>query len=266
MRTFVFHLKRSGGHLIKAWMGQPQQPSGRRRRYMFGFSDAQTPGSRLMFERQLERFGREGVSDGVIGVEDLPYTWVSDLLPEGDRAIIVLRDPINVLASCLEVSRSAGRSPPVGETRSGRGVFNGPRANGDFISPRRTVKLFGQESVAGDGVTTIIYDRFISDADYRRELADKLGAEVDESALDAQAPGGAGSSFRRGRSPEDGGGLNRGGHKHQPLSEEDRRARLDRWRSYVDDEEFLWYLRYPGFLAEREKVFGPLPEELSAAL
>ena len=173
-----------------------------------------------------------------LGLEDGTYRSVlstglyGDLLKSTDAFVSVVRDPINSLASVLQLGREAhDPEKPVLPARANSLIL--PMLFEDFLE-------------IPPGGHLVIYERFIASREYRDALAADLGIEPNESALD---------TYWGGRSLFG-----------ENLSAPSELAVNERWKEAMDDPMYLWYLRYPGLLEARETIYGPLPPELKERL
>lgn len=147
-----------------------------------------------------------------------------------DKVIIILRDPINNLASLM---RYKGRLLHLRE-------FSG------------LWKSYATEVMRGgiDFMMALIYDRWFTHADYRRDIEIKLGLPVNDYGMSKVHHMGHGSSF----------------DKMRFQNNAQQMEVLSRWRQCLDDQLFLRILKDEELLSIRQQIFGPLPEELERAI
>jgi hypothetical protein len=244
-RTLYVHgLKRSGNHALVNWII-------RQHRGRAAFLNNVEPGRSLLrpAEKVLYplRAGGEGRGTLVVAsYEDKHLVDISSNSRERRRRdqqgrvleILLLRDPFNLFASRYR--------------RHHRPFY---RDRGHRLEVKRQWKDYAREflgetaHLAFDRVC-ISYNRWVVDADYRRELSGRLGLPfTDEGIRDVPAYGG-GSSFEG--TASDG--------------RADAMAVMDRWRSLTGEEAFVELFRGDTELFElSRRIFGPLPatEELA---
>lgn len=249
MAILLFGAKRSGNHLVRAWLGDEfNQDLASRNSHIFNIKGFGRLASSLKRANGLSNFP-------IIGVEDLSYTdmvnffigssakdlEVLEKLQEElvDQIIHLIRDPINVLASILAI------------LKSDKPEYNRLKMQPGFMSPLNLLEVFPKLVEEHDNVLQIKYEDFISSEEYRRSIEAQLplGFQGDDSVLDTQHKP-LKSSFT----------------DSEEVTDEDRKSMKARWKNFIDDPEYLWYLKYPGLLETREKVYGPLPGELQEAL
>jgi hypothetical protein len=94
----------------------------------------------------------------------------------------------------------------------------------------------------------VIYDRWFTDVEYRKEICDKIGVEFNDSQLNTVAHFGGGSTFRRGGSGQSLGVLNR--WERCFTNEIAKKHLID---TLTLDEKMLMY---------SNTLFGPTPERI----
>lgn len=120
--------------------------------------------------------------------------------------IVILRDPFNLFASRL---RSAYRGvTPLTAVR---------------IWKQHARQVLGRQQLFTQPHLSILYNRWVSDTDYRRQLAEKLDLRFSDAKFQRVASTAGGSSFD---------GLQFDGAAH-------RMSVLDRWQHYIDEPAFL---------------------------
>ena len=143
--------------------------------------------------------------------------------------LILLRDPINVMASTIA-------------------------NNGAFTSIERCARVFMDYAhVIASGqaeekqYTVVRYEELATSREYRDTLATNLGFTNQDIAVEAVPHHGGGSSFD---------GLAMDGNASAMDTNE-------RWKTFLDNPTYLWSLGFPGFLEAREALYGPLPTPLA---
>lgn len=156
--------------------------------------------------------------------------WVG---PSGRRTdILILRDPFNLFAS----RRKAGFGSVTPHTA--RRIWR--QHAREFLGIRRHL---------GPDKVCISYNRWVTDATYRRDVADQLGLEFTDAGFGSIAASAPGSSFDR--------------HRYAHRAHEMRV--LQRWRHFADDPEYRAQFD-DNIVGLSERIFGPNREARSAVL
>ena len=140
--------------------------------------------------------------------------------------IIIVRDAFNWLASTVRHNTFKGADL---------------RSRIDVLKCYYKEAIRVQEDESGRFVV-VKYNDFISDSDYRKRIATRLGMddyEIAEEALGIVPPEGGGSSFSGRKKPS-------------------QEALFNRWRKFVDDEEYRVLIRDPELLELNANLFGGL--------
>ena len=201
--TIVWGLKRSGIHLIVGWLyanlgatvkddlGATELP----RQLQDGFRDpaagvAYFNNCGWLYSRQLGLGPLTGADllqaaarqrTTVFGVEDCSLRWATTTAAVPDqRNVILLRDPLNNLASRLEGTRTMP-----GQLRTDDAFLD--------VFEEYCAEVLGHTEHLADR-TIIIFNRFIEDRAHRDELAAALGLPNLDQVSEVSAYGG-GSSF-----------------------------------------------------------------------
>lgn len=166
----------------------------------------------------LESPQREGFFDGT---------------PPGQSFVAyVLRDPFNWIASRLKLFTKEGAE------------YHNRKEPGCIERWKRMADMYlGGRVRTANGVVeaVVLYDRWFSDTDYRREMADVLGLPQYHKGVNKVGQGGGGSSF-------DG------------VSYDGRAAKMDvlnRWTRYASDPDFTeLFIRDKGIRERFEGIYG----------
>jgi hypothetical protein len=150
--------------------------------------------------------------------------------------LLILRDPFNLFASRLK--------------REENQISNLHLLTVD--SERKTLiklwkshaKIFANETCLPEEKLILVnYNRWFSEKDYRKELAEKLNLEFNDSTINEVLPIGGGSSFD---------GLEKNN------SAENMKV-LERWTHYKDNELFVEIFKDNELLELSQKIFGEIP-------
>ena len=230
MRVWVFHgMRRTGNHAIINWTGITRSTiffndilPKEQRRALLGEDVAPARFGRWLF-RACSRRSVSKLLPGLgclfhgalsVSLED----WLIDRRtfenwPRDRRDILLIRDPFNLFASRISMGQGGHKS------------FFKRRPEEYF---RASIALWKQHAreFLGDtnhlpGHVGIFYDRWLVDAEYRREVAAGLGITPDEGALNVVAREGGGSSFE-GLSPLGADAVQRRLSRYQQLTGENR--------------------------------------------
>lgn len=201
--TFVWGLKRSGIHLVANWLYANHGGAAKEALTSVdvhpaladGFED---PATGVAFFNNCGRFHCRRFELGdltpadfeqaarrhrvaLFGIEDcsLRFAWRTAGL-DRSASVLVLRDPLNNIASRLE----AGRTRPE--------LFRVDEEYVDLLDAY--CREFLGHTAGLDGKTTISYDRFVADRSYRDEAAAALGLPNEDAISEVSSYGG-GSSF-----------------------------------------------------------------------
>lgn len=235
----TFGLRRVGNHLIRRWIN----PSNSSRHHVFLNGIGQT--------RHLNVPMDEGVV--TVGVEDGSYRQaalqdrMTPLLSVSAKLVHVVRDPINSIASQFRLTKNSRGPNPIPRQQPFQEQRRAPLLGVPSPIILQSM-LFADFTETPPGGRVVIYEHFLESYQYRNDLAQYLEIDPHEEQLFYHSRELGGSSFTGNTVPPE----------EMPVNE--------RWLSFVDDPEYLWYLKYPGLLEAREKVYGPLPPELEEAL
>lgn len=192
-----------------------------------------------------------------------------------DYNIIIIRDPINNLASLmkhanksrnskndetLKIKKQNEENIKKGiQTRAGVNSFE--KSSMMMLHRKRTLMSYAAGALIqyqkfiplwkdyvnnfdkNDKNILIIYDRWFSDSGYRREIEKKLKLLPNDKGLNKIHGTANGSSFDN-------------------MKFQDKAQKMDvinRWKEFVDNEKYLKLLNDEEMLILREKKFGPLP-------
>jgi hypothetical protein len=145
------------------------------------------------------------------------------------RNILILRDPFNWMASRLKI----GFRDVKGPTR---------RTLTDlWLEYAR--EFLGETKHVPQPAVFVNYNRWFSEKEYRRELADELGVPFLDEGLGQVATQAGGSSFD--------------GTAFEGRAQ-DMKV-LERWRSFADDEEFRQLIGHAEVFDCSDRLFGPIP-------
>ena len=151
----------------------------------------------------------------------------SELSP--DHKIMIIRDPINNLASLMKY-----RSKLL-----------------DISQFKDIWCSYAAEALDQNSEYVIImYDRWFTSSEYRREIESTLGLEHNDDGINKVHSTGNGSSFDNMSMQNDAQNMNV----------------LERWKEFKDDEDFLEIINNEEMLDLRKKTFGDLPSELDNTL
>lgn len=139
--------------------------------------------------------------------------------------VVILRDPFNLFASRLRSSYS--------------GVTPGTAVR---IWKQHAKQVLGQRKLFTQPHVAVLYNRWVTDESYRRDLAEQLGLRFSDAGLRRVAATGGGSSFD---------GLRFDGQAQ-------RMSVLDRWQHYIDDPAYCEMFDAET-LELAEAIFGELP-------
>jgi len=146
--------------------------------------------------------------------------------PSQDRTdLVILRDPFNLFASRLRSSYSG--VTPLTAVR---------------IWKQHARQVLGQRKLFTQPYLAILYNRWVSDREYRQQVAAKLGLPFTDADFHRVASTAGGSSFD---------GLQYDGAAH-------RMSVLDRWQHYIDEPAYL-NLFDEELLELSAAIFGELP-------
>ncbi len=246
-------MRRTGNHVIINWTGITRSTiffndtlPKEKRRALLGEDVASVPFrrwlarscSRRSVPKLLAGLGRLMRGEVSLSLEDgqLDRPFLVDW-PKQRRDILLIRDPFNLFASRISKGRGGHRS------------FGRQRVEDYFHASIALWKQHAREFL-GDtnhlpGHVGVFYDRWIIDADYRREVAARLGIAPDESALGVVAKEGGGSSFE---------GLS-------PLGADAVQRRLSRYEQLTGEnrEMFKVVAADPEIIALRERLLQRMP-------
>lgn len=150
--------------------------------------------------------------------------------------VIILRDPFNLFASRLK------KEEDIIENRYSLKIED----------QRKTLinlwKQYAREFVDKTNFlkyqkVTISYNRWVTDKDYRRQLAETLGLNFNDETMNEVLPVGGGSSFDRTSKNNDA--------KQMKV--------FDRWQFYKDDETFKDVFRDAEIIELSDQIFGDIP-------
>jgi hypothetical protein len=172
-----------------------------------------------------------GEKHRVIGVEicgfDVKAELPEDHPAQDARVIVILRNPINHLASTIKGGHNFDHV-----------TCGFPRHWKECLEFYRGLQADGYKCLGAN------FDQWFQNRQYREDLASRMGFANEELGLGIISGNGGGSSFDQ---------LEKDG-KAQEMNV------LGRWMEYVRHEEYMFVIK---FLREDiEKEFGPLPEEL----
>lgn len=153
-----------------------------------------------------------------------------------DKTIIIIRDFYNNMASRLKWERdfrSKFRKDDMAESETQRQMENAINLWKQYA--------YNSIHTSRDNIYQILYDKWLVDADYRKEKATELGVAGDDVALKKIAVWGPGSSFQ--------------GRKGTPSKEQLQR----RFEYYIDDDYFCNIIRDKECLDLNRQLFGDCP-------
>jgi hypothetical protein len=104
-------------------------------------------------------------------------------------------------------------------------------------------EFLGETNYLRFNKTVISFNRWVSDQEYRRELAGRFGFEFSDATMEEVVPVGGGSSFD-------------GARKHQSASE---MKVLERWQHFRDVPAFRSLFEDPEIAQLSQAIFGEIP-------
>jgi hypothetical protein len=150
--------------------------------------------------------------------------------------VLLLRDPFNLFSSRMKKESDFRENRYSLKTPEGREILV-------RLWKQYAREFLGETEHLSHNKVVISYNRWFSDREYRRELADHLGLEFSDATLQEVIPVGGGSSFDRSR-------------MNQTASE---MKVLERWQHYRDDSDFQTIFRDPEIIRLSDAVFGEIP-------
>ena len=199
---YVFGIRRSGNHLISNWMCD-----------ISGEGCGHIQNASVDFFSFLCDYPPEydNMDVFVVGIEEHPVNAFSTaycLEAEESQTVVILRDPYNLFASRVKHYK----------------IFDAPYVNEDFV--KFNWVDYAQAYLEGrSDVTFILYNKFVRDVEYRKDIAHQLGIKFspayDKHSMDKVRKGiSKGSSFEN----RDTGG------SEMKIEE--------RWKVYENDDRF----------------------------
>ncbi|WP_204137396.1 hypothetical protein [Halomicronema sp. CCY15110] len=175
----------------------------------------------------------------ICGYEDHPLGSIADPLFEqlhdayvGKSAkrfdILVLRDPFNLFASRLKSNMIPVKSA---------------KFTAVDLWIQYAKEFLGETQYLNHNRIAVNYNQWVTDVDYRQQLAAQLGLEFSDTGIKKVASLGGGSSF-------DGSAMDGKG---------DQMAVLERWQHFKDDEAYRALFKNRQLLEYSQKIFGDMP-------
>jgi hypothetical protein len=158
--------------------------------------------------------------------------WVGQSLNRYD--ILLLRDPFNLIASCLQRDLNQGQNE---ENLQDRYL----RLKSLWIEYAR--EFIGETNYLLSNKTVISFNSWKADKAYRRQLAENLGLEFTDAAVDEVLPVGGGSSFDERQFDGAGGSMELG----------------KRWCRFRTNVFYRNLLRDGTLWKLSKRIFGPIP-------
>lgn len=162
--------------------------------------------------------------------------WLGDSAARYD--VLILRDPYNLFASRLKKER---------DFRRNRYSLHCPQERRALINLWKSYakEFLGDSSViATENKVPISYNRWFTDREYRRRLAERLGLEFTDDGASQVLPIGGGSSFDR----------------IEKNAEASKMKVLERWRHFQDDPVFTSIFKNDDELTSlSQRIFGDIP-------
>jgi hypothetical protein len=201
-RSVIVHgLKRSGNHAVIHWLRSSAKLDFVNNLLPFdalharGQLDAHTHQLRHPALGYLTCYTWPWKRRRMVSLEDMPIDrWLFDeTKPANVHNLLVVRCPINLFAS--RIKKGFSMEHP---------AF--PRSMNDIMLRARRLWIAHAREALGETAflehkTPVVFDRFIVDSKYRRDIAAALRLQPDDASLSQQAPEGRGSSFRIGDTP-----------------------------------------------------------------
>lgn len=150
--------------------------------------------------------------------------------------MIILRDPYNLFASRLK------KEEDINANRYSL-KKDGERETVIKIWKSYAREFTGKTSLIKNKQLHINYNKWFLEKEYRRELAESLGLEFSDDAIDQVLSIGGGSSFDR--TSKDSSGT--------------QMKVLERWNHYKDDENFINLFKDNELVELSEEIFGHIP-------
>lgn len=225
----VYHLRRSGGHGVIAWLFGHQAGS----KTHYNQCLPQPGGGIRIAEEWIARYPGRGDAPAfeLASFEDVPLRYLKEYERSPATSVLVLRDPFNLFASRLKMIRQ----------HAAHDVNLHARAN--RIDPelwKQYAREFVQPNMLRQAVR-LNFNRWHVDESYRRQISAELGWEFNDQGFGSRR----GWEFSTGSS----------------FAEPDARA-LDlheRWRAFREDPEFLALFDEETCELARQ-IFGFVPE------
>lgn len=216
----IVGMRRSGIHAIGNWlMNQVSEPCA-----FFNDVDPLNPFERARLQNPEVLKSDENIS-AITCYEDRVLQTVGEPAQLSDRlwppnrmiVVLVLRNPFNLMASRMKHHEMSGTSE-VSTTAST--YISGLSVTELWVSYGQ--EFIGKSKVLGDNTVMVNYDRWSSDREYRRDVADELGVTFTDLGKEDVTHYGRGSSFS-------GTGFD-GSASHMEVE--------SRWRSYRNSPEY----------------------------
>jgi len=150
--------------------------------------------------------------------------------------MIILRDPFNLFASRLK------KEEDINANRYSL-KKDGEKETVIEIWKSYAREFIGETKFLKNKKLMVNYNKWFLEKEYRKELAEKLGLEFSDSAIDQVLPIGGGSSFDR---------------TSKDSSATEMKV-LERWAHYKDDENFINLFKDRELVELSEKIFGRIP-------
>jgi ADP-heptose:LPS heptosyltransferase len=225
----VWGISRSGNHPVMDWIGSQCNHPVAFRNFIQPRSNSKGPAlfhrcDLLPTTRTPWHYAK--IHNAMYSFENrMPNGFESFRFIDADTTyrIIVLRDPYNTLASLEELLRDHRRWPAARAT----GLHVNPAKVDDLGRFARLWTAYAEVALdPPDGVVVVLYNRWLSDIEYRQQLFVQLGLDRRSDRSMQRVPfNGGGSSFS---------GLDHDGSAAQLTP-------LDSWTRYA---EFDWYRRF----------------------
>ncbi len=151
--------------------------------------------------------------------------------------LLLLRDPFNLFASRLKKEDDIIENKYSLRKESERKILSG-------LWKEHAKEFIGETSSLKNSKVCVNYNKWVADKDYRKEIARLLDLEFTDAGFEEVLHIGGGSSFDRIK-------------YNQKAS--DMKV-LERWKHYIDDNDFLDIFKDREIIDLSRKIFGEIPE------